>query len=37
MREFFVARAEEFKSGDRRIVTTDRGAEIGVFSQDGGY
>jgi len=37
MREFFVAKASEFKSGDRRIVTTDRGREIGVFSQDDGY
>ena len=37
MREFFVAKASEFKSGDRRIVTTDRGREIGVFSQADGY
>jgi nitrite reductase/ring-hydroxylating ferredoxin subunit len=37
MREFFVAKTSEFKSGDRRIVTTDRGAEIGVFSHEGAY
>lgn len=37
MREFFVAKASEFNSGDRRIVLTDRGGEIGVFSQNGGY
>jgi nitrite reductase/ring-hydroxylating ferredoxin subunit len=37
MRELFVAKASEFKSGDRRIVVNDHGREIGVFSQDGAF
>jgi nitrite reductase/ring-hydroxylating ferredoxin subunit len=37
MRELFVAKTAEFKSGDRRIVVNDHGKEVGVFSQDGAY
>ena len=37
MRELFVAKTAEFKSGDRRIVVNDHGREVGVFSQDDGY
>ena len=36
MTEIFVARAEQMKDGDRRVVRAERG-EIGVFLQGGAF
>ncbi len=36
MAEILVAKAADFKDGDRRLVKTARG-EVGVFAHEGGY
>jgi nitrite reductase/ring-hydroxylating ferredoxin subunit len=37
MPELFVAKAEDMKDGDRRIVAAGEAREIGVFLKDGAY
>jgi nitrite reductase/ring-hydroxylating ferredoxin subunit len=37
MPELFVAHASDLQDGDRQIVVTDSGQEIGVFHQNGAF